>query len=102
MNIKLIGSLLAVSLIACPLLYVYVGPELDPAQLETLKLLGLICCCSALYCFAVGEITGNNSQMDKLWSLLPVAYTRGSSRRMAAWLRAWWSSPVSSHSGARA
>lgn len=75
MNIKLIGSLLAVSLIACPLLYVYVGPELDPAQLETLKLLGLICCCSALYCFAVGEITGNNSQMDKLWSLLPVAYT---------------------------
>ena len=75
MNIKLIGSLLAVSLIACPLLYVYVGPELDPAQLEPLKLLGLICCCSALYCFAVGEITGNNSQMDKLWSLLPVAYT---------------------------
>ena len=75
MNVKLIGFLLAVSLIACPLLYIFVGPELDPSQLETLKILGLIAGCSALFCFVVGEITGNNSQMDKLWSLLPIAYT---------------------------
>jgi steroid 5-alpha reductase family enzyme len=26
------------------------------------------------YCFVVGEITGNNSQMDKLWSILPIIY----------------------------
>jgi steroid 5-alpha reductase family enzyme len=26
------------------------------------------------YCFIVGEITGNNSQMDKLWSILPIVY----------------------------
>ena len=75
MNVKLIGSLLAISLIACPLLYVFVGPALDGAQIETLKLLGFICGGSALYCFVVGELTGNNSQMDKLWSLLPIAYT---------------------------
>ena len=75
MNVKLIGSLLAVSLIACPLLYIFVGPALDATQIETLKLLGIICGCSALYCFVVGELTGNNSQMDKLWSLLPIAYT---------------------------
>ena len=74
MNVKLISSLLAVSLIACPLLYIFVGPALDAAQLETLKLLGLICGCSALYCFVVGELTRNNSQMDKLWSLLPIVY----------------------------
>lgn len=30
--------------------------------------------CSALYCFVVGEITDNNSQMDKLWSILPAIY----------------------------
>lgn len=30
--------------------------------------------CSVLYCFIVGEITGNNSQMDKLWSILPPVY----------------------------
>ena len=75
MNVKLIGSLLAISLIACPLLYIFVGPALDVTQIETLKLLGVLCGCSALYCFAVGELTGNNSQMDKLWSLLPIAYT---------------------------
>ena len=74
MNIKLISSLLAVSLIACPLLYVFVGPALDAGQMETLKVLGIICGCSAVYCFVVGELTRNNSQMDKLWSLLPIAY----------------------------
>ena len=75
MNVKLIGSLLAVSLIACPLLYIFVGPALDPAQVDTLKVLLWICGGSAMYCFVVGELTGNNSQMDKLWSLLPIAYT---------------------------
>ena len=74
MNVKLISSLLAVSLIACPLLYIFVGPALDAAQLETLKVLGIICGCSALYCFVVGELTRNNSQMDKIWSLLPIVY----------------------------
>ena len=74
MNVKLVGSLLAVSLIACPLLYIFVGPMLDSAQLDTLKILGIITACSWLYCFAVGELTSNNSQMDKLWSLLPIAY----------------------------
>jgi steroid 5-alpha reductase family enzyme len=58
----------------CPLLYIYVGPELDASQLSVLKTLGIIAGCSALYCFVVGELTGNNSQMDKLWSILPPVY----------------------------
>ena len=28
----------------------------------------------ALLCFVVGELTGNNSQVDKLWSLIPIYY----------------------------
>lgn len=75
MNVKLVGSLIAISIIACPLLYLFVGPALDASQLETLKVLGIIAGCSALFCFVVGELTRNNSQMDKLWSLLPIAYT---------------------------
>lgn len=75
MNVKLVGVLLAVSLIVCPLLYVFVGPAQDAAQLETFKLLLWICGGSALFCFVVGELTRNNSQMDKLWSLLPIVYT---------------------------
>ena len=75
MNIKLVGSLIGISVVACPLLYIFVGPALDATQLDTLRILGIICACSALFCFVVGELTGNNSQMDKLWSLLPIAYT---------------------------
>ena len=75
MNIKLVGTLIGISVVACPILYFMVGPALDTAQLATLKTLGIIAGCSALFCFTVGELTRNNSQMDKLWSLLPIAYT---------------------------
>ena len=51
------------------------SPSVTQYQLETIGILGIICACSALYCFVVGEIAHNNSQMDKLWSLLPIAYT---------------------------
>ncbi|MBR6306459.1 MAG: DUF1295 domain-containing protein, partial [Bacteroidales bacterium] len=75
MNIPLMGTLLLLSIIVCPLLYYFVGPVLDQDQLSVLKLLGTIAALSAAFCFFVGEATGNNSQMDKLWSLLPIAYT---------------------------
>ncbi len=44
-------------------------------QLDTLSVLLIVCGCSIVYCFVVGEITKNYSQMDKLWSLLPIVYT---------------------------
>lgn len=50
------------------------GINLTPLQLKTLKVVSIICLSSALYCFLVGEISRNNSQMDKLWSILPIAY----------------------------
>ena len=75
MNIPLMGLLIGLSLIVCPILYFTVGPSLDATQLSVLKTLLTIAACSAAFCFIVGELTGNNSQMDKLWSLLPIAYT---------------------------
>lgn len=74
LNIPLMCILLLLSLVVCPLLYIYVGPALNDLQLQTLKILGIVAGCSALYCFTVGEITRNNSQVDKVWSLLPIAY----------------------------
>ena len=47
---------------------------LTDVQQETMKILLIICGCSGLYCFSVSELTKNYSQMDKLWSLLPIAY----------------------------
>lgn len=74
MNIPLMATLLVLSIVVCPILYFAIGPTLDADQIDTLKILGIIAGCSAAYCFIVGEVTGNNSQMDKLWSLLPIAY----------------------------
>lgn len=51
------------------------GFTFEPVQEKTLNILLIICASSALYCFVVGEISRNNSQMDKLWSVLPIAYT---------------------------
>lgn len=50
------------------------GVNLSPLQKETMMILGIICAVSALYCFVVGEISRNTSQMDKLWSILPEIY----------------------------
>ena len=54
--------------------FVFNGVNLSDVQKETLIILLIICGASALYCFVVGEIAHNNSQMDKLWSILPIAY----------------------------
>lgn len=66
--------LLGAGIIACPILYFLVGPALNQDQLDTGLILLIILGASILYCFIVGEIAQNNSQMDKLWSLLPIAY----------------------------
>lgn len=69
-----ITALIGLAVIACPILYFLVGPQLDKVQLDTLVILAVIAGASALYCFVVGEIARNNSQMDKLWSILPEVY----------------------------
>ena len=54
--------------------FVFNGVHLSQNQIDTLIILAIVCGVSALYCFVVGEIARNNSQMDKLWSILPIAY----------------------------
>ncbi len=74
LNIPLMSTLLLLSLVVCPILYIYMGPALNALQIETLKTIGIVAGCSALLCFTLGEITRNNSQVDKIWSLLPIVY----------------------------
>ena len=74
MKKALLATIIGLSVIACPILYACVGPALDATQVDTLKILAIIAGCSGLYCFVVGELTRNNSQMDKLWSILPAVY----------------------------
>ena len=73
---KIVGTTLAV----CVVLALIVSSlgfsnfALTGGQWETLRILLIVCGCSIVYCFVVGEITQNYSQMDKLWSLLPIVY----------------------------
>ncbi len=67
-----ICALLVVAGCVCGILFT--DPVLTDNQFKTLRLLLIVCGCSAAYCFIVGELANNFSQMDKLWSILPVAY----------------------------
>lgn len=55
--------------------FVFHPVSFSDKQLQIFFVLLIVCGSSALYCFLVGEITRNNSQMDKIWSILPLAYT---------------------------
>lgn len=69
------NAIIAIIVIALSVLgFIFAAPQLSGVQLETFWILLIICGSSALYCFVVGEISRNNSQMDKLWSILPIAY----------------------------
>lgn len=69
---SIITSIIAIVLLVVGL---STGINLDALQVSTLQALGVVCGVSIAYCFLVGEITRNNSQMDKLWSILPIIYS---------------------------
>ncbi len=75
MKILPTAILLGITLLAVPVISYFTGTALGPAEWETLYILGWICVAAIVCCFITGELTGNNSQVDKLWSLLPILYT---------------------------
>ena len=74
---KYLGTVLTALIVIAGVVlgFVFGFPQLNQNQLDTLLILVIICGSSAFYCFVVGELARNNSQMDKLWSILPIAYT---------------------------
>lgn len=74
---KYLGTVITVVVVVTlvVLSLVFSNYELSQTQRDAFIVIGIICGCSALYCFVVGELTRNNSQMDKLWSILPIAYS---------------------------
>lgn len=54
--------------------FVLGGFHLSELQYDTLMILVIVCVISTAYSFIAGELTGNNSQTDKLWSILPIVY----------------------------
>ena len=65
--------LLIATLIAIPVL-AWLDQPMSPLQWKLLGEVTLLMLGVALLCFVVGELTGNVSQVDKLWSIVPVVY----------------------------
>lgn len=74
MKIISTATILGLTLLAVPVFAYYFGEPLGMYEWETLRLLVWILIAVILFCFITGEITGNNSQVDKLWSIIPLVY----------------------------
>lgn len=80
MKILPMAILLCITLILVPTFCLLFGSELDRSTLQVLKTLIIMASVIALSCFTLSELTGNYSQVDKIWSLAPIGY---------AWTVAW-------------
>jgi steroid 5-alpha reductase family enzyme len=74
MNVPGIAALLIITLLVVLVASYFFGTALGPAEISALRTLSYILLGSWATCFVLGEWTGNVSQVDRLWSLLPIAY----------------------------
>lgn len=81
MKIIQTAIILIVTLLVVPVFTYFFGIPLGSIEREALKTVIIIAAAVAAYCFILGEATNNVSQVDKLWSLIPIAYV---------WVIAWY------------
>jgi steroid 5-alpha reductase family enzyme len=74
MKIITTAILLVVTLLVVPFISFFFGAALGPAEWKTLHTLFYVMAIVITYSFIIGELTKNNSQVDKLWSIIPVVY----------------------------
>jgi steroid 5-alpha reductase family enzyme len=66
--------LLIFTVIVLPIVSFYFGTPLNTLQYDVLMNTVWIVVGVIAYTFIVGELTNNNSQVDKLWSIVPIVY----------------------------
>ncbi|MEN2281423.1 DUF1295 domain-containing protein [Algoriphagus sp. SE2] len=81
MKILQTSLILIFTLLVVPVFTYLFGIPLGENEMHALDALIKICGFSIAYCFIVGELTNNNSQVDKYWSILPIIY---------AWVMAYY------------
>ena len=74
MKIITTALLLVITLLAVPVFSYFFGTAPGPAEWKAIGTLLKIVAIITAYAFVTGELTGNNSQVDKLWSILPIVY----------------------------
>lgn len=71
---KTVNFLLA-TVVLVPIAAYFLGTPPNELQISILKETAYIVAGVIAYTFIVGQLTGNNSQVDKLWSIVPIVYT---------------------------
>lgn len=66
--------ILILTLIVIPYISFTYGMPLNDLQSSILYTMSIAVGIVIAYCFIVGELTKNNSQVDKLWSIIPIYY----------------------------
>lgn len=65
---------LILTVIIVPLVSFYYGMPMNETQSHILGIMSITVGVVIAYCFVVGELAKNNSQVDKLWSIIPIYY----------------------------
>jgi steroid 5-alpha reductase family enzyme len=74
MKIITTSILLIITLLVVPLFSYFFGTAPGANEWNAIQTLIMIALGVIAYSFVVGELTNNNSQVDKLWSLIPIVY----------------------------
>jgi steroid 5-alpha reductase family enzyme len=74
MNTLGTAALLILTLLVVPIVSYFFGTPLEAVDRTALQTLLWIFLAAWILCFVLGEWTGNVSQVDKVWSLLPIVY----------------------------
>jgi steroid 5-alpha reductase family enzyme len=69
-----IALFLIFTLIAVPIITFYYDEPLTAIQIESLTTQLIVYAIAAAICFVLSSLTDNYSQVDKLWSIMPVPY----------------------------
>lgn len=73
--------LLIFTVVVVPYVCIHFGTDPNSLQLLLLERMSFVVGGVIAYCFIVGELSKNNSQVDKLWSVVPILYV---------WLETIW------------
>ena len=75
MNIVATALLLVITLLVVPIISYFTGTSLGTLEWAALQSVCWVMLAAWITCFTLGELTENVSQVDKVWSLLPIVYT---------------------------
>jgi steroid 5-alpha reductase family enzyme len=75
MKIITTALLLVITLLVVPVFSYFFGTPPGPMERHAIHTLIWVMVIAIAYSFLAGEFSNNNSQVDKLWSIIPIAYT---------------------------